>query len=169
MAFSVTFLQSSQYMEKVHKFGHEMEIIAYTGIEMMDLILSYKINSARSQGIHVNILAEQIALKLTELEIVAVMSNILDNAIEACQKVEENQKWIQIVIRQVGDISFIKVTNNYYEEPYVENNVFVSQKEEREVHGIGLISVKSIIEKYGGAINIDCENGKFAIIISFFD
>ena len=114
-------------------------------------------------------MAEQIALKLTELEIVAVMSNILDNAIEACQKVEENQKWIQIVIRQVGDISFIKVTNNYYEEPYVENNVFVSQKEEREVHGIGLISVKSIIEKYGGAINIDCENGKFAIIISFFD
>ena len=161
--------KAEEYMEKVHKFGHEMEIIAYTGIEMMDLILSYKINSARSQGIHVNILAEQIALKLTELEIVAVMSNILDNAIEACQKVEENQKWIQIVIRQVGDISFIKVTNNYYEEPYVENNVFVSQKEEREVHGIGLISVKSIIEKYGGAINIYCENGKFAIIISFFD
>ena len=78
-------------MEKVHKFGHEMEIIAYTGIEMMDLILSYKINSARSQGIHVNILAERIVLKLTELEIVAVISNILDNAIEACQKVEENQ------------------------------------------------------------------------------
>ncbi|RGE05979.1 GHKL domain-containing protein [Lachnospiraceae bacterium OF11-28] len=51
-----------------------------------------KINSARSQGIHVNILAEQIALKLTELEIVAVMSNILDNAIEACQKVEEKSK-----------------------------------------------------------------------------
>lgn len=127
------------------------------------------INFARSQGIHVNILADRIVLKLTELEIVAVMSNILDNAIEACQKVKENQKWIQIVIRQIEDISFIKVTNNYYEKPYVENNVFVSQKEDRENHGFGLISVKSVIEKYSGAINIDCENGKFAVIISFFD
>lgn len=161
--------KAEEYMEKVHKFVHEMEIIAYTGIEMMDLILSYKINFARSQGIHVNILADRIVLKLTELEIVAVMSNILDNAIEACQKVKENQKWIQIVIRQIEDISFIKVTNNYYEKPYVENNVFVSQKEDRENHGFGLISVKSVIEKYSGAINIDCENGKFAVIISFFD
>ncbi len=158
-----------EYIKKMHSFSHEVEISTYTGIDILDLILSHKVYLAREQGSNVNIMAEPIRLRLTEVEIVAIMSNILDNAIEACQEVKENEKWIQVVIRQIGDISFIKIANSCIPPNNAESNVLMSRKKDHEVHGIGLISVQSIVEKYGGAVDVNYGDEEFTIAISFFN
>lgn len=158
--------KAEEYMESIQYFKHE-ELAAYTGNEILDLILSHKINAARRQGINVSVTAEQILLPLTDQEIVALIANILDNAIEACQKVEES-KWIEIIIRQIKDVSFIKISNTYLEEPQIKDNAFVSKKKEQNLHGIGLNSIKSTIKKYSGEIDINYGDGVFKLIISFF-
>lgn len=158
--------KAEEYMENIQDFKHE-EIVAYTGNEVLDLILSHKINAARRQEIDVSVTAEQISLPLTDQEIVALIANILDNAIEACQKVEES-KWIEIIIRQIKDVSFIKISNTYLEEPQIKDNVFVSKKKEQNLHGIGLNSIKSIVKKNSGEIDINYGNGIFKLTISFF-
>lgn len=161
--------KAEEYMERMYGINHGMELFVYTEIEILDLVLSNKISLARSQGVNVNIMAEPILLQLTEPEITALMSNIFDNAIEACKEAAEGKKWIQIIIRQIGNISFIKVSNSYFKEPCIENNVFASRKKDQGVHGIGLTSVKSIIEKYNGVIDIKYGDKKFTITISFFN
>lgn len=158
--------KAEEYMESIQDFKH-VEIAAYTGNEILDLILSYKINIARRQGIDVSVTAEQILFPLTDQEIVAFMANIFDNAIEACQKVEES-KWIEIIIREIKDVSFIKISNTYLEEPKIKDNTFVSEREGKNLHGIGLNSIKSTIKKYNGEIDINYGDGVFKLIISFF-
>lgn len=161
--------KAEEYMEKIHSFSPETELCAYTGIEILDFVLSNKISLARNQGVIVSIMAEKIRLPLTEPETAAFMSNLLDNAIEACREVEERKKWIQIIIRQIGDISVLKVSNSYSKEPHTENDVFISGKEDRTVHGIGLESVKAIVEKYDGEMDIRYGNKQFTVTISFFN
>ena len=158
--------KAEKYMESIQNFKHE-EIVAYTGNEILDLILSHKISVARRHGIDVSVTAEEILLPLTEQEIVALIANILDNAIEACQKVEES-KWIEIIIRQIKDVSFIKILNTYLEEPQIKDNAFLSKKKEQSLHGIGLNSVKSTIKKYSGEMDINHGGGVFKLTLSFF-
>lgn len=158
--------KAEEYMEGIQNFK-QVEIVTYTENEILDLVLSHKINVARRQGINVSITAEPILLPLTDQEIVALIANILDNAIEACQKVKVN-KWIDIIIRQVKDISFIKISNTYLEEPQINDNVFMSTKKEQNLHGIGLNSIKSTVKKYSGEIDINYEEGVFNLTISFF-
>ena len=84
--------KAEEYMERMYGINHGMELFVYTEIEILDLVLSNKISLARSQGVNVNIMAEPILLQLTEPEITALMSNIFDNAIEACKELPVYKK-----------------------------------------------------------------------------
>lgn len=79
----------------------------------------------------------------------ALLGNLLDNALEACDKMEPQDRWIQIVIRQMGNASFIKVSNTCAQKPERIGEEFVSGKQ-GTLHGIGTKSIREIVERYGG-------------------
>lgn len=73
-----------------------------TGIESLDILIAYKKNQAERKGIRVSIAAEPVMLRLTEAESVALLGNLLDNAIEAYD-IEGTEK-TGITSKDVGDI-----------------------------------------------------------------
>ena len=86
--------------------------------------------------------------------------NLLDNAVEAEMKYEENKRYIHLSIQRDGDDLMIQVAN-YIEESILKyNKKLISSKKDRNKHGIGLVSVRKTIEQYMGFLNIEEKNNK---------
>ena len=159
--------KAKDYIKELGGREHMEEIRFHTGSEAMDIILEYKLNQAKRQGIQINCLIEPVQLRLQETEVTALLGNLLDNALEACDKMEPQDRWIQIVIRQMGNASFIKVSNTCAQEPERIGEEFVSGKQ-GTLHGIGTKSIREIVERYGGVQETGYKDGIFFMTISFF-
>lgn len=117
-----------------------------TGNTVVDVIVNTKQKIAEEKGIKftINAIMPKECV-ITEMDIVCILGNLLDNAIEACE--EQDEKYINVIIKEVKKMLFIKVVNSYDKE---FNNEMKTTKEDKIYHGIGLKSIKSIVEKYNG-------------------
>ena len=159
--------KADQYMTELKLTDPPPPVIPTTGMEELDVILAYKRTAANAEGIYLNILAEPVCLEMTAPEIASLFGNLLDNAIEACRKSEKENKWIQLSIRRIRDMTFIKIVNPYKKEECGEKRN--TEEAESGLHGIGLKSVRMLVQKYGGEMEINDEEMKFTVVISFFD
>lgn len=159
--------KAKEYMEKLEIPFHGSMLMSNTGIDTLDILVDYKGREAKDRGIQVDIVAEPISIKLTEQETTALLGNLLDNAIDACMKVDEEDRWIRIVFKKIQEMTFIKVSNSCKERPQEREGVFLSLKKEG-IHGLGMASVKMIVDKYQGSMNIEAGEKSFTILISFF-
>ena len=76
---------------------------------------------------------------LEENEICILFGNLLDNALEASEKVEKGEKWIKTEIQNPGNMLFINIANSMEKQPVKEGKRWISQKENQKFHGYGLI------------------------------
>lgn len=91
-------------------------------------------------------------------------SNILDNAIEACKKIEDN-RYINIRGTIVKSYYIIKCENSKNNEIKIKNKKILTNKKDKFLHGIGLTSMKSSLNKYNGDLKFIDEENKFIINI----
>ncbi|MBS6427823.1 MAG: sensor histidine kinase [Clostridioides difficile] len=87
------------------------------------------------------------------IDISSIFSNILDNAIEACEKVRQGR---YIKLRGVIVKSYFIITceNSKNDKLRFKNNILITSKDDKFFHGIGLKSIKSSIKKYDGELEI---------------
>ncbi len=88
-------------------------------------------------------------LMISEVDFSTIIYNLLQNAIEACKNVEEKNREINVLIKQHNDNLFINICNSV-EKNYDSNRLtgFITTKSDKLMHGLGLYSVNTIIEKY---------------------
>ena len=92
-------------------------------------------------------------------DMVVLLSNLLDNAIEACQRYDKGDKAIHVMAVVQQDF-FISVRNT--SEPVVIiNGSIPTTKPEPQLHGFGLANIRLILEKYSGEYTMFYENGWF--------
>jgi signal transduction histidine kinase len=140
-----------------------LEII--TGNYIADAIISAKATLAASHGItfeHNIYLPDDLVVESTDL--CSILSNLLDNAIEACCKIEQN-RYIKLEIIFVKTQLNIKIINSTDGEYKIENGRFKTTKR-GDLHGIGLKHVKSIVENYSGFYDVKAEADIFTTQIS---
>lgn len=96
-----------------------------------------------------------------------VLGNLLDNAIEACQKCGE-ERYIHLQIRNVKKIFILRLKNSSIKEPKCRGGRFLTDKKDTNAHGMGVEQVKRIVSKYGGDIEFryDSEHFEVNIIVS---
>ena len=136
-----------------------------TGNSYIDVVLSYKTVEAERKGIDIICKHNNVSnLKLTGVDISVLLGNALDNAIEASQKLVDN-KIISVIIANKNNYIWITVINNVEENVDVDN--MITRKIQKEYHGIGIVTMKAIVEKYDGEIYFECENKQFKTIIIF--
>lgn len=96
------------------------------------------------------------------------MGNLLDNAIEACEKASENSRLIRVDIYTKMNNLIIKVANSKPSQNPLEekiNNKGFTTKTETENHGFRLTNIKQTVEKYRGIIKIEDKSDIFTLNI----
>ncbi|MDE5557030.1 MAG: GHKL domain-containing protein, partial [Ruminococcus sp.] len=148
------------YLEKENDLLSRTLFYYKTGNETVDAILYIKQKIAESHGITFIINAKVTErCPVTSEHFASVLGNLLDNAIEACDK-EENP-FIEVRINEVGEY-FLIVVSNKCTNPDISLN---TSKKNKHLHGIGLNSVKHTLQNYHGNIHITTDNQKFDIRI----
>lgn len=163
------YTKAEEYMKDLESANYNTFLTQWTGINAVDILIECKKREAEMIGINVEITTDIINLQISEQDFVALLGNALDNAIEACQEVDEADRWIRIALKKVKDMTFIKVSNSRKDKTMKRTGIFQSSKKKDGFpHGFGLISIRMIAERYGGTVEIQCEDNLYVVLISFF-
>lgn len=154
--------EAKQYTSMILDKLNGMQSYIETGNSLLSHILNEKLNYARSRGISVKAEIANVAFaKMESLDFSALLSNILDNAIEACSMEVEKQIYVRISEKKGYDTIVVK--NSIGKSVLKENPSLISTKREEENHGMGTGQIKAIVEKYGGLCDFYEEDSWFCV------
>lgn len=158
-----------QYLNEISQEMIETTPPIFTGNKVLDLMLSQKMNKAKSEGILFEVQAMPLPrLVFKEREICSLFGNLLDNAVEACERIKIGEKRINIKIEHQNQMLYTQIENTMDGEVEQKENRFVSSKSNQEGHGYGLRSVRRIVDKYEGMLSFEMREGLFIANLSFF-
>jgi len=132
---------------------------AASGNVAIDSIINFKLNKNPDVDIDVQVSIPNDLLVST-FDLAVVLGNMIDNALEAVNKAKD--KWIIIRISLFKGVLIIEVINSYDGYINKSNKAYISRKQDKENHGLGLISIESTIKKYDGLMKITHDDKKFS-------
>ena len=147
------------YIEQLDNQLMNVDTLLKTGNVSLDAILSAKIAQAKAENIAVTVKANvPDALTISDLELSIVVGNLLDNAIEACRTVT-GERFIRIFISMKGTMLYFSMLNAAGAKKKKTGSLFATHKD--GVHGFGLRRAEAILEKHGGWVKYNSEDGAF--------
>ncbi len=153
----------SDYLDNLEKDLDSIDIAIRTGNVGLDAILSSKVSVARKNNIEVNCTAKVPSeLSVPDVHLCAIVGNLMDNAIEACEKIPAGTapRFIRIYIGLFKRQLYISVTNSTKEKRRRRLSEFVTCK--LGEHGFGLRRIDRLAARYEGYVNRKNEPGVFA-------
>ncbi|MDP4152705.1 MAG: GHKL domain-containing protein [Bacillota bacterium] len=101
------------------------------------------------------------------VDLCAVFANSIDNAIEACEKLPEDQRKISIKARTDKGLFVLQVQNPVKGKTVMGNGMLITTKQNSEAHGFGLAGIREIAVRYGGSVDITDDEGQFTLLVYF--
>lgn len=139
-----------------------------TGNNELDIILMQKSLFCAKHKIVFSCMADGEKLSFMEsADIYSLFGNIIDNAIESASKFEnKDQRVIDLSVSCKGNILKVQASNYYGDNiRFDEDGLPLTTKVDKSYHGYGLKSIRMIVEKYGGDLEITAEDGIFSVCI----
>jgi len=150
-----------KYLDRLDTDLNTVDLAVKSGNAMADAILNSKISLAKSRCIAVYVDAHiPVRLTMSALDLCCILGNLFDNAIEASMKLPEDKRLIRVYMDMKGTQLYISFTNFTADQkqPKVGGS-FRSTK--GKDHGFGLIRIDNIVERLGGYLNRNSEDGAF--------
>lgn len=135
------------------------EDIIYSANPLLNSLLKVKAAKAKEKGIRMNIntfVPKKMSIASGDMGI--IYGNLIDNAIEACDKVTDTGRFIEIETKYREEMLLIQVCNSKNAEGNPELN---TTKGDRRMHGRGIRSVRKVAEQYGGSLILEDEGETF--------
>ena len=127
---------------------------------ILTVVINNKLEAADNMKVDFRVNAEFTEINfISNLDITAIFSNLLDNAFEACAELPEEKRHVTLSIARRNYFVFIYVENTFSEVKQDVKKVFRSTKKGHQ--GIGMSNIKSACEKYNGNFNAHTENDMF--------
>lgn len=105
---------------------------------------------------------------IEDLDLISIVGNLLDNAIEAAEKTEKDKYVIcNMYMGNENHFLVMEFRNNYIVPLIREKDRYISTKRDSGSHGIGLHTVKKLVERYGGIMRIVTGEREFSVEIIF--
>ncbi|MEG2329947.1 sensor histidine kinase [Anaerorhabdus sp.] len=102
-------------------------------------------------------------LRIDEIDLCRIFTNLMNNAIDACRRIDYDKRFINITSIQSKLWFTLIVRNSFNGEVNESHGVLYSTKENKNEHGFGLKIIEETIEKYGGFQDITWENNEFVV------
>lgn len=149
------------YLDQLDTDLNTVDTVVKTGNAMADAILNSKISLAQSKSIAVHCDAHiPVKLQMSELDLCCILGNLFDNAIEASLSLPEAKRQIRVYMDMKGTQLYISFTNFTSGRKLNKvGNLFQTSK--GEGHGFGLVRIDNIIERLGGYLSRNSEDGAF--------
>lgn len=163
--------ESAKAIEYLERMSNELRIkeeIISTGNMAIDAIINYKLQKALEHHIHLNLdVSIPVELKIDSMDLAILLGNLLDNALLATQMLEEKRE-ITIVMNYDKNLLYIHMMNPYLGKVKCLNGRYFTTKNDKQNHGIGLLSVAEIVERYHGLLEINHENQIFQVDVALY-
>lgn len=160
--------QVEEYLVGLNGRLDKTEKTEYCKNTTINALLSVYGERARSNGIafDVHISLPEVPF-VDEIDLCSVISNAVDNAVNACMKLSGGEKKIEVITEYTEGRLSVTVKNPIECEPLLDADGFpVFEKTER--HGYGLLSMQHIAQKYGGMIKILADDDVFTLVAVMF-
>lgn len=174
LAENGNYIEMGQYITRMDESMDAFSITIQTGNAVTDVIINDKKKAADTLGIQfVSEFRYPRSDGYDAYDIAIVINNLLQNALEACEKIKEGEKYIFISGRQEKRFFLINVKNSFKGEVIFDKNTNlpVSTKasdalgETASLHGIGLSNVKREAAKYLGNVDFWIEENMFRVMV----
>lgn len=155
------YTEADEYLDKLEEDLKTVDTVLKTGNVMVDAILNSKLTLIKERKIQVDataIVPQDISVSGVDLSV--LIGNLLDNAMEACMRLPEQERFIRIYIDIVKKQLYISVTNSMEGRAKKSGSIYLTNKSGS--HGLGLMRIDNIVSKYHGFLNRQTENGVFA-------
>ena len=152
--------KAREFLSEIHDTLTKVDTVLKTGNTMVDAILNSKISLMYAKEIRVDATAKvPPSLSVKDIDLCVIIGNLLDNAVEACEKLPENSRFVRIYIAVKGNHLYLSFTNSAGKKQEKAGTLFRSTK---GAHGgIGLSRVDSLVSQYGGYVTRASEDGGY--------
>lgn len=146
--------------------------ICITGNSIIDILLQYKMNTAKQYNIeihYINELSHTFSFSGDEMDFCTALGNALDNAIEACANLDSSiNRYINVEFSsEADDYISVEISNPVNGIVPVKNNHINSTKGDNLYHGFGIISMKECVQKYSGKLEFKQKENIFYVKLVF--
>lgn len=164
-----------EYLSELNRGLEKLEVRFRTGNTVVDTLLNMKFHEAVRDVPDLRMDADKLlfpqGIRIHSYDIGVILGNAVDNAIEACRKLKAKEPGADAFIRisslQKGNLLIMKVENSF--DGWLlrrrQNEFPVTDKADRENHGIGLANIKSTAEKYQGTMDFKVKGRVFILSV----
>lgn len=155
------------YVETVTKRIEQLESKINTGDTIIDAILQEKLGRAEEQNIVLKVKGRFVApLKMEAMDKCTLFANALDNAIEACAKIQEVKlRTIHVELAYNREYLIMSICNPVIEKLNIQDGKIQTSKKDVRYHGFGIENMRMVAEKYGMHFKADVVDTQFCIEI----
>ena len=157
---------ASDYIVSLQNELKEARKTRVSGNSLFDIIVDEKMNICKNKGIEFDIDVDSKNTGfIKNMDMSSILANILDNAIEACDKMTSNKKYIKLTSMWADDMFVIICENSKENEVKKIGDRFITDKLIKSEHGIGIKSVEKSVKNYDGNMMIFCDDNLFKVKI----
>lgn len=132
---------------------------------LLNSIISYKKRKAEDMGIEFNFDVKMPAnLEIEDIDMTIMLSNALDNAIEACERIDD-KRYIDIYMNYALGKVKMNIKNSFDGKLVRKGEKLATRKKDKESHGLGLDNIRKVVDKYDGIMEIKQEGNVFVLEI----
>lgn len=158
--------KAREYVTELLGQVDKADIKFHTNNQIINILVNDKIAVAKYNGIKFIYNCEDVEFSfIQDIDLVTMLSNLLDNAFEACMEITKGERVVELCICQINDFLLVNVSNSCRTEVHERKGTFKSTKAGHL--GIGLSNVKDIVKKYDGTIEVYTKQDSFTVQISF--
>ncbi len=159
---------NSEILDKLEQTIDIYDLSLQTGNVALDILLAEKGLVCKSKSIKFTCIADGGQLSfINEVDIYSLFGNALDNAITAVENLDEDKRTVAITVKQSVGLVSIHIENYCAHHYEYSDGLPVTTEPDKNYHGFGMKSIKSIIEKYHGFMDVSDSDNVFKLNISF--
>lgn len=153
------------YIGKMISETRDKKLLVNSGNFIFDSLINHKLKDVEKElQLKIKIEVPQ-EIKVLSYDITVILGNLIDNALQALDKVNEDKKKLSIQASYIKGNLHIYVDNTYEGELLMEDGMYLTAKAEKEQHGIGLQNIMQSLANYEGCMKITHSNEMFFVAV----